>query len=200
MNRRLLLTTLALACTAGLTHAQTPPMRLRGKIASFAGGVLKITTRDGQTLDIALPESLTIGTVKKVDMSAITPGTFIGTATRTAADGTQTALEVLVFPEAMRGTGEGNYPWDLEPGSMMTNGTVKGQVTASSGQELSIAYKDSGNKVVVPPGIPIVTPAPASRDDLKAGAAVFVAANKSPEGKWTAARVLVETNGVAPPM
>ena len=105
-----------------------------------------------------------------------------------------------MFPEAMRGRGEGHYGWDLEPGSMMTNGTVKGAVSAASGRELSIGYKDAANTIYVPPEAPVVTFAPAERADLKPGATVFLAATKTAEGKLTADRVTVSKDGVAPPM
>ena len=110
------------------------------------------------------------------------------------------ALEVLVFPEAMRGAGEGHYPWDLEAGSMMTNGTVTGAVEATSGRELSLAFKGGNNKIMVPPGTPIVTFAPAERTDLKPEAPVFFSATKNAEGKLSASRVTVGKDGVAPPM
>ncbi len=205
MNRRLLLVTTSLAFVTGLNvFAQspppTPPTRVRGTIAALAGNTLTVKSRDGQTLEIALADTVAVSTVKNIELSSIAPGTYIGTATRTAADGKLTAIEVLVFPEAMRGAGEGHYGWDLEPGSMMTNGTVKGAVAAASGRELSIGFKDSANTVIVPPGVPVVTFAPATRDDLKPGAPVFLAATKNAEGKMVSARVVVGTNGVAPPM
>jgi hypothetical protein len=205
MDRRLVLTSALLIATTGVTAiAQTapsaPPTRVRGTIASLQGNTLTVTSRTGDKLEIALKDPLTVVTVTKVELSSIAPGSFIGTATRSGADGKQTAIEVLVFPEAMRGAGEGNYPWDLEPGSMMTNGTVKGAVTAASGRELTIGYKDSSNTVYVPPNAPVVTFAPATRDDLKAGAPVFIGAAKDADGKLSAARVTVGKNGVAPPM
>ncbi len=191
----------ALAQTAPLaTPPATPPQRVRGTIAALDGNALTVTSRTGEKLDIALADPLTVATVKKVDLASIAPGAYIGVATRTAADGKLTALEVLVFPEAMRGRGEGHYGWDLEPGSMMTNGTVKGAVSAASGRELSIGYKDAANTIYVPPEAPVVTFAPAERADLKPGATVFLAATKTAEGKLTADRVTVSKDGVAPPM
>ena len=138
--------------------------------------------------------------MKKVELADIKPGTYVGIATRTAANGEQQALEVLVFPEAMRGAGEGHYPWDLEPGSMMTNGTVTGVVEATAGRELNLSFKDGSNKIIVPPATPIVTFAPAERADLKPGASVMFGATKNAEGKLAASRVTVSKNGVAPPM
>jgi len=205
MRRRLFLATLMLAgSTAVSAIAQTPPAapptRVRGTIASLNGNVMTVNSRNGDKLEITLKDPVSVASVKKIDLNAITPNSFIGTATRTGADGKLTALEVLVFPESMRGTGEGFYPWDLEPGSMMTNGTVKGAVTASSGRQLTIGFKDSSNTVYVPPTAPIVTFAPAARDDLKPGAPVFLGATKDAEGKLSAARVTVGKDGVAPPM
>lgn len=183
-----------------------PPMRVRGSIASLAGNVLTVNSRDGQKLEITLKDPITVATVTKVKLADIATNSFIGTATRTDKDGKLVALEVLVFPEAMRGTGEGFYPWDLQPGSMMTNGTVTGAVKFAKGRELTVSYKDKAtgtdktNTVDVPPSTPIVTFAPATAADLKHGAKIFCIAMKAPDGKLTAARVTVGTHGVAPPM
>jgi len=151
-------------------------------------------------VDIQLNEPLTVATVKRFDLADVKPGSYVGIATRSGASGEQDALEVLVFPEAMRGAGEGHYGWDLQPGSMMTNGTVSGTVDAKSGRQLSVSYKDGNQTIVVPPNPPVVTFAPAERSDLKPGAKVMFGATKNPEGKLAASRVTVETNGVAPPM
>jgi hypothetical protein len=211
MDRRLFLTATLLAATTTITAvAQTPPpappTRVRGKIVSLKDNVLTVNSRDGQKLEITLPDTVAVATVKKVALSEIAPNSFIGSATRTGADGKLTAIEVLVFPEAMRGTGEGFYPWDLEKGSMMTNGTVKGVVKASSGRELTVTYKNKGeteektNTILVSPKAAIVTFAPGTKADLKPGAKVFFAVTKTADGKWTAARVTVGKNGVSPPM
>ena len=205
MDRRLLLAAALLLGVAAMpaiaqTPPASPPTRVRGTIDALQGNVLTVSSRDGSKLEITLADPVTVASVKKVDLGSIDTNTFIGTATRTGADGKMTAIEVLVFPEAMRGAGEGFYPWDLEPGSMMTNGTVKGAVTATSGRELTVAYKDKSNTITVPPDAPVVTFVPAGRDDLKPGARVFLAATKNPEGQLTAARVTVEKDGVPPPM
>ena len=138
--------------------------------------------------------------MKKVDIADIKPNAYVGIATRAGANGELRAIEVLVFPEAMRGASEGHFPWDLEPGSMMTNGTVTGTVEATSGRELSLSFKGNSNKIVVPSGVPIVTFAPADRADLKPGAPVMFGATKNPEGKLAAGSVTVGKDGVAPPM
>ncbi len=191
---------------AAPTPPAAPPTRVRGSITGFAGNVLTVKGRDGQKLEITLKDPVTVATVTKVKLADIAANSYIGTATRTEKDGKLTALEVLVFPEAMRGTGEGFYPWDLQPGSMMTNGTVTGAVKSSKGRELTVSYKDKAsgtdktNTVYVPPSAPIVTFAPATAADLKPGAKIFCVAVKGPDGKLTAARVTVGTHGVAPPM
>jgi hypothetical protein len=178
----------------------TPPAHIRGTIVGLEGQVLTVSTREGPKVDIVLNDPLTVATVKKTELSDIKPGSYVGIATRAGSAGELLALEVLVFPESMRGAGEGHYPWDLEPGSMMTNGTVTGAVEARSGRELSISFKGSSNKIVVPPGVPIVTFAPADRADLKPGAPMFCSASRNAEGKLAASRITVGKDGVPPPM
>lgn len=201
MLKRLLPLALAacLATTAAIAQ-NTPPTRIRGTIAGVEGHTLSVATREGTKVDITLNEPLTVSTVKKVDLADVKPDTYVGIATRAGANGALTALEVLVFPEAMRGAGEGHYAWDLEPESMMTNGTVTGAVEATSGRELRLSFKGGNNKIIVPPNVPIVTFVPAERADLKPGARIFCIATKNAEGKLAAGRVTVEKDGVAPPM
>ena len=223
MDRRgflstLLLSTLALAphlFWAQATQAQgtqapgtqaqaTPasvPARIRGTIASVAGNLLTVTTRDGSKQEIVLTEPLLVMTVKKAELSAIGPNTYVGTTTRTAADGTMTAIEVHIFPEAMRGTRDGHRDWDLEPGSKMTNGTVTGAVTGASGRELTVGHKDgAATKLIVPPTAGIMSYVTGERADLKPGETVFLNASKAADGKLTANRVNVGKDGVAPMM
>jgi hypothetical protein len=180
--------------------ADAPPTRIRGTIAALDGQTLTINTREGPKVEVRLNDPLTVATVKRFDLADIKPGTYVGIATRTIAPGQMQAIEVLVFPEAMRGAGEGHYQWDLEPGSMMTNGTVTGVVQANAGRELSMSFKGGSNQIVVPPGAPIVTFAPAERADLKPGAPVMFGATKNAEGVLAASRITVGKDGVAPPM
>jgi hypothetical protein len=202
MNRRPLLAALGL-CLAFTTLpalAQMPPTRIRGKIAALDGSLLTVTSRDGATLKITLDEKVTVGALKRVELSSITPNTYVGIAAITGPDGLPQAVEVLVFPEAARGSGEGHYPWDLAPNTTMTNATVQASVQANAGRELSLAYKGGTIAIKVPADVPIVTPYPAERADLKPGMAVFLAATKAEDGSFKAARVTVEKDGVAPPM
>ena len=198
---RLMGIVLATSLCAGAVLAQNaPPTRIRGTIASVNGQTLSVDTREGSKVDILLNDNLTVSTVKRFDLADVKQGSYVGIATRTGASGERDALEVLVFPEAMRGAGEGHYAWDLEPGSMMTNGTVNGTVEAKSGRQLSVSYKDGNQTIIVPPNAPVVTFAPAERADLKPGAKVMFGATKNAEGKLAASRVTVETNGLPPPM
>src|SRR5262245_47503044 len=189
MFTRLVPLALAACLTAGAVFAQTPPpTRIRGTIAGLEGQTLTVNTREDTKIEVTLNDPLTVATVKKFDLADIKPNTYVGIATRTVTGGQLQAIEVLVFPEAMRGAGEGHYPWDLEPCSMMTNGTVTGTVEALSGRELSLSFKGSSNKIVVPPGAPVVTFAPAEKADLKPGARVFFSATRNADGKLTAGR------------
>jgi hypothetical protein len=187
-----------LAVTALAQNA--PPTWIRGTIASLKDQTLTIKTREGSKMDVVLNDPLTVRTVKKLTLADLKQGTYVGIATRTGKDGKPQTIEVLVFPAAMRGVGEGHYPWDLEQGSMMTNATVSAVVTAKSGRDLTLTYKDGTQQITVPPNVPIVTFAPAVRTDLKPGAHVMFGAAKNADGKLTASSVTVGTHGVNPPM
>jgi hypothetical protein len=200
-DRRSLLVALMVAgAPFGALAQSAPPRRIRGRIAGLDGEVLAVDARDGGRLEIRLAEPLTVNALRRLDLSAVTRGTFIGTAAVPGGDGRLKALEVLVFPEAMRGTGEGHYPWDLVPSATMTNATVEAVVDQAVGRTLELALKDRKVTVDVPPEAPIVTFAPATRADLVPGAAVFLVAAPDKDGRLAASRVTVEKNGVAPPM
>ena len=193
------------ACLGGLViapaaSAQTPPTRLRGTIAALEGQVLTIATREGPQVKVTLDEKVAVAAPHRLDLAAIKPNSYIGTAAVPGADGTLTALEVVVIPEAARGSGDGHYDWDLAPGSSMTNANVDAIVQSNTGRTLTLTYKTGSIKVTVPENVPIVAFGPAERADLKPGARVFVPAIKGADGSFTATRVLVEKDGVAPPM
>jgi len=191
--------TLALASAA---FAQTPaakPARIRGDIVSLSGDTLTVHRRSGDTVKIAVKSDTPVTALKNIKLQDIKPGSFVGTAATTGTDGKLTATEVLVFPEAARGTGEGHYAWDLGPQSSMTNANVDQVVQGTSGRDLKLSYKGGANSVTVPENVPVVTFAPATHDDLKPGKKVFVVA--SPSGSdFAAQRIVVEKDGVAPPM
>lgn len=198
---RLLAAAILLCATTITAHAQAPTARIRGTIQSLEGNTLTVTTREGPVVKITLTEPLSVGTVKKAELSAITTGTYVGAAAVPGADGKLSALEVLIFPEAARGTGEGHRPWDLAPNSSMTNASVDAVVQANAGNVLTLKYKDGSVTIAVPPGTPIVKLAPAAREDLKPGQTVFIgAAARAADGTLSTGRVTVSKDGVAPPM
>jgi hypothetical protein len=179
--------------------AQTPPAtHIRGTVMSLDGDKLTITKRDGSAVTVTLAADVKLTGVVKADIAQIKPGTFIGTAEVDAGGGKGKSLEVVVFPEAARGTGEGHYAWDLQPGSTMTNGTVGTIAEGSSGRELEVSFKGGTRHITVPENVPIVTFAEAGKGDLTPGAAVFFTAPNSPGD--AVPRVVVGKNGMIPPM
>lgn len=188
---------LGLSVTAS---AQTTPVRLRGAITAIDGKTVTIAVRDGTTANVKLAENWSVALVTPLTLADVKQGSFVGIAS-TGTDADRTALEVLVFPEAMRGAGEGHYAWDLKPNSMMTNANVATVASASDGQTLKLDYKGGGTQTIkVKPGTPIVTFQPGQQSDAKVGAKVFVGAQKAPDGSMTAARIAVGKDGLTPPM
>jgi hypothetical protein len=191
------LVALASAVTAA---AQTPPTRLRGTIASIDGKTVTIATREGSSVNVKLADNWTVALVAPLTVADIKQGSFVGVASM-GSDADRTALEVLVFPEAMKGAGEGHYPWDLQPESMMTNATVSTVASAGDSQTLKLEYKGGGTQTIkVKPGTPIVTFLPGERSDAKVGAKVFVGAAKAADGTFSAGRLNVGKDGLTPPM
>ena len=175
-----LLAAAALMTSAVALAQDVPPTRIRGDIVAVDATTLTVKRRgSGDIVKIALKPDVTVGAVKNVKLADIGKGAFIGTATETGADGKLTALEVLVFPEAARGTGEGHYAWDLMPGSMMTNANVDMVANGVKGRVLTLSYKGGSKEVTVPEATPVVTFAPAMRADLIVGKKVFVVATGS---------------------
>ena len=185
---------------AATAMAQSPPTRLRGSIAANDGKTVTIATREGTQVPVKLADNWSVMLVSPVTMADIKENSFVGIASMKGPDGTLNALEVLVFPEAARGSNEGHYPWDLQPESMMTNATVATVATAPDGQTLTLKYKDGTQTIKVKPGTPIVTFAPGDKADAKVGAKVFLGATKGADGSLTAGRLLVGKDGLTPPM
>ena len=176
-----------------------PTTRLRGSIEKVDATSIVIEERNGATMTLALADNLAINEVLPLDPAAIQSGKFVGVASMPGADGSLAALEVLVFPEAARGTGEGHSSWDLQPGSMMTNATVTNVTPGAKGHSLTLRYKDGEKTIFVPEGIPVVTLQPGDRSLLVPGARVLVTAQNR-DGKPTALRITAGRNGFAPPM
>jgi outer membrane lipoprotein SlyB len=192
----------ALLLATSATFAQQPaPVRVRGTVEAVDGPVLTIKSRDGQTIyKVKTADNVAVRGIIKATLADIKESSFIGVTGMPQSDGSQKAVEIHIFPEALRGTGEGHRPWDLMPNSTMTNATVAQMVKGVSGQEITLKYKDGEKKIVVVPETIIVTYAPGSKDELKPGAKVFTIANKKEDGTFEAASVSVGRDGVTPPM
>jgi hypothetical protein len=182
--------------------AQQPPSpsRVRGTIESVDGDVLAVKSRSGEDVKLHMTGDMRVVGITKISLSDIKVGSFIGTTTVPGPEGVPTAVEVHVFPEDMRGTGEGSRPYDLRPNSTMTNATVTESVVGNDGHTLLVKYKDGEKKVVVTPETPVVTYVPADKSDLKAGAKVIAFIKKLPDGSFETNRVSVGRDGLTPPM
>jgi hypothetical protein len=201
----------ALACTLGLAiltlaafssaaRAQDT-MRVRGTIERVDGATYFIKTRDGAELRMTLMEKPVMVAIVKASLADIKPGLFVGSTGMPQSDGSQKAIEVHIFPEAMRGTGEGHYAWDLQPNSTMTNANVEASVAGVDGQTLTLKYKNGEKKIVITQETMIVTYNPGDQADLRPGTKIFVgAAKKQPDGTLQAARVNYGRDGLTPPM
>jgi hypothetical protein len=191
---------LSLASAAFAQSSADKPERIRGEIVSFAGSTLKVHRRSGDTVTIDMQESSGVNAVKAIKLADIKPGSYVGAAAMPGPDGKLTAKEVLVFPEAARGTGEGHYAWDLGANSTMTNANVDTVVQSTSGHDLRLSYKGGSNTITVPDNVPVVTLIPATRAELTTGKKVFVVATPMTGGTYGGKFVVVEKDGVAPPM
>jgi hypothetical protein len=182
--------------------AQQPPTptRVRGTIEAVDGNVLAVKSRGGEDVKLNMTGDVNVVGISKIALSDIKVGAFIGTTTVAGPDGSQNAVEVHVFPENMRGTGEGSRPYDLRPNSTMTNATVADSVVGNDGHTLTIKYRGGEKKVVVSPETPVVTYVPADKSDLKVGAKVIAFMKKLPDGSYETSRVSVGRDGLTPPM
>ena len=175
-------------------------VRVRGTIVSIDGATYVIKARDGAELKVALADNAQIAAVVKASLADIKQGLFVGVTAMPQVDGSLSALEVHIFPEAMRGTGEGHYSWDLRPKSTMTNANVDQVVTAVDGQTLTLKYKDGEKKIFVAADTPIVAYVRGDINDLKPSAKVFIAAVNQPDGTLQGRAWRIGRDGVTPPM
>jgi hypothetical protein len=189
---------MALVFTAAF--ADGTPVRVRGSVVSLNGSQLVVHAKDGKDVTVNLADNFAALAVVKASMADIKEGTFIGTATVTQPDSTLRSLEVVVFPDKMRGTGEGHYPWDLGSSSMMTNATVANAVKGVEGQTVTVTYKGGEKKIDIPANVPVVALVPATKEEIKPGAVVFVPTQRQPDGSLNGGAVLFGKDGVIPPM
>jgi hypothetical protein len=183
------------------SSAQQPPVRVRGEIVKVDGNTLLIKERDGSNVTVKLNDNARVSGVVKASLADIKAGTYIGTSALPQPDGSQRALHVHIFPEALRGVAEGHTPYDVQPGSTMTNATVAEVSSVTDGQTFVLKYKDGEKKLIVPSGTPIVTYAPGKMDEVQPGAKIIImAAQKQPDGTLTAGSIGVGREGLTPPM
>jgi hypothetical protein len=189
--------------------AASPPMNVRGTIAQVDGNTIDIKERDGGVAKVHLTDNAKIVSVAKASLSDIKPGSFIGTAATPRTDGKLQAIEVHIFPESMRGTGEGNRAWDLTPKTSMTNGTVvqksnkveNNKVNNVEGNDVTVSFNGGTKIVTVTSDTKVVTLVPGDRSELKPNAKIFIpAATRTPDGALEANRVTVGKDGIPPPM
>jgi len=201
---------LSVACAVALmavsASALEKPVRVRGTIEAVDGPMLSIKSREGDMLKVKMADGIKVTAMVKAELSDIKPGSFVGSTAMPQPDGSWKAVEVHIFPEAMRGTGIGDRPFDYRPKSTMTNGTVVGggaagaTVDKSDGKSIVLNFKDGEKKIDVVPDTVIYTYVPGNKDELKSGAVVFItAAMRQADGSLTTDRINV-ARGVALPM
>jgi hypothetical protein len=190
------------AAGAAPALAQTPEVvRVRGEVVSFDGAsTLVVKSRQGTDVTVHLGNPLRLVGVVQASVADIKPGVFIGTTTVQKEGSTSRSLEIHIFPESLRGTGEGDRPWDLVPGSSMTNGTAGNAVDSVDGKTISVTYQGGSRTVVIQPDTAIVTYVPLDRSEVKPGSKIFAITQKGSDGILTASALSVGKNGVTPPM
>ncbi len=182
--------------------AQQPPVptRLRGTIESVDGDVLAVKSRSGEDVKLHITPDARVAGIVKIGPDDIKVGSFVGATTVPGPDGGQNAVEVHLFPENMRGTGEGSRPWDLKPNSSMTNATVAESVVGNDGHTLLVKYKGGEKKVFVSADTPVVTYVPGDKSELKSGAKIIAFVKPLPDGSLETSRISVGRDGLTPPM
>lgn len=183
--------------------AQAPPgatpTRVSGTVETLDGRMLTVKPRDGQTMTISLTPDAAVYGVEKRTLADIKPGDFVASGGVRGSDGKIHAVEVRIFPAALRGAGEGQRPWDVKPDGVMTNATVGTVTKASDGDVIHVTYKGGESEYTVGPDVPVLAYVAGDMSLLKPGAAVLIFALKQPDGTLTANRVTAEKDGVKPP-
>jgi hypothetical protein len=193
-----------IAFLAAPALAQTPSVgtttRVVGTVDKLDGNTLVIDTRSGQPVTVVLTDNAAVFGVEKRKIADIKPGDFLASGGVKGTDGKIHAVEVRIFPETLRGTGEGQRPWEVKPDGVMTNATVGTVSQSPEGGIIHVKYKEGESEYMVGPEVPIVAYVAGDRGLLKHGAAIFTVAQKKPDGTLTTGRVTAEKNGVKPPM
>ena len=199
-RRALVASGFALLCLAAPVSAQEP-RACGARSRRLDGDMYVVKTRDGNLVKVALTDKPLFVAMVKTSMADIKPGMFVGSTAMPGPDGSLRAVEVHIFPEAMRGTGEGHRPWDLEPQATMTNANVEAAVTGVKGQTLTMKYKGGEKTLVVTPETVVVAYAPGDKAEVKPGTGIFIsAAEKKPDGTLLTPRITYGKDGLMPPM
>ena len=199
MSQRVLAAASFISVSIALPASAQETVRIRGTIERIDGPVYVVKNRDGAEVKLTLTDNPLFVAIVPSKMADIKPGMFVGSAGMMQPDGTQKAIEVHIFPESMRGTGEGHYDWDLLPKSKMTNGNVEQAVTGVDGPVLSVKYKEGEKKLVVTPETVVVSYEMGKREEVQPGTRIFVAAaKKQPDGTLQAPRITYGRNGEGP--
>ncbi len=198
--RSLALLFACLVAGPALAQSSPSPSRIRGEVVSVSGDTLVVHRTNADNVTIAFRPDTPVSAVRALKLSDIRAGCFVGVTSVPGPSGKAVAREVHVFPESMRGQGEGDRSWDLLPGSSMTNANVDTIAQAVAGRELKMSYRGGSKVIVVPESAPVVTFAEATHADVAKGRKIFVIADASAPGRYTALRAIVEKDGVAPPM
>ena len=192
---------LALTFATAAVAQQPQTVRIRGTIEKIDGNMLTIKAREGDDKMVKMTDNIIVTGIAKIALADIKPGSYIGVSAMPKQDGVQSALAIHILPEAQRGTGEGVRPWDLKPGSTMTNATVAEKVASTSGDTIKVKYKDGEKSVEVTPDTPIVTFLPGEKSELKPGVKIIIfGATKTADGGLEAGRIGVGRDGITPPM
>ncbi|QQN63583.1 hypothetical protein JIR23_29425 [Bradyrhizobium diazoefficiens] len=200
-TRPLIAVAMVAASTFAAVAQKAPvPTRVRGTIESVDGDTMQVKSRSGGEVKLHIAPDVRVAGVTKISLTDIKVGSFVGATTVPGPGGAQNAVEVHVFPESMRGTGEGSRSYDLKPNSSMTNATVSESVVGNDGHTLLVKYKDGEKKVFVSDMTPVVTFVPADKSELKAGAKVVAFMKQLPDGSFETNRVSVGRDGLTPPM
>jgi hypothetical protein len=182
-----------------LSASAQDTVRIRGTVERIDGPIFVVKNRDGSEVKLTVTDKPLFVAIVPGKMSDIKPGMYVGSAGMMQEDGTQKAIEVHIFPESMRGTGDGHYDWDLLPKSKMTNGNVEQAVTGVDGPLLSVKYKDGEKKLVVTPQTVVVTYEMGKRDEIVPGTKIFIsAAKKQADGTVQTPRITYGRNGEGP--
>jgi hypothetical protein len=190
----------AVSTLSALAQRAPVPTRVRGTIESVNGDTMQVKSRSGEDVKLHIASDVNVSGITRISLADIKAGSFVGATTVPGPDGGANAVEVHVFPESMRGTGEGSRPYDLKPNSSMTNATVSESVVGNDGHTLLVKYKDGEKKVFVADNTPVVTFVPGDKSDLKAGAKVIAFMKQLPDGSFETNRVSIGRDGLTPPM